>query len=51
MFETSFYALISTSGHIFLIYGAGVPRPSRTTAARPRPRAPLDILLDRPTAL
>lgn len=25
-FETSFYSLISTSGHILLIYSAGVPR-------------------------
>lgn len=25
-FETSFHGLISTSGHIFLIYGVGVPR-------------------------
>lgn len=25
-FETSFYGLISTSGHIFLIYDAGIAR-------------------------
>jgi len=44
-FETSFYGLISTSGHIFLIYSIDIPRlaPLRP---RPRPRVSFDILLD-----
>jgi len=47
-FETSFYGLISTSGHIFLIYSIDIPRlaPLRP---RPRPRVSFDILLDRPS--
>lgn len=48
-FKTSFYDLIFTSGHIFLIYGVGTP--SHTTAVRPRPRAAFNILLNRPAAL
>lgn len=48
-FETSFYDLIFTSGHIFLIYG--VCTPSHTTAVRPRPRAAFNILLNRSAAL
>lgn len=48
-FETSFYDLIFTSGHIFLNYGVGTP--FHITAVRPRPRAAFNILLNRPAAL